>query len=334
MPTTAESQVTLAHYQAATHHWAHAEQIRWTLLYNYLMASTILLLAWATIFASQDSAPSKHHILLALAASGGALSALWVALGARATSFVRIYAASGEAIEGTFAAPAAYDSRILAPFAAAARHRTTATGVASLVPSHLVLWAVPQLFLLLYLGLAYVSAGGVLAPGRQVSSWSTVVVLLLYLAFAIISFSRLSHRGTASYNQLIVGAGALIEQDRRILLIKRSHPPFAGLWGLPGGHVGASEDPERAAIREVQEEIGLTVTSRGLVGAYFFDDHPRGAGVFLVYRCERADQGPTVIGSEASEARYFLARDAPEDLAGGGHRGAIRAWLERSSPDA
>ena len=39
-------------YQAAVQHWSHAEQVRWTLLYNYLMASTILLLAWATVFAS------------------------------------------------------------------------------------------------------------------------------------------------------------------------------------------------------------------------------------------------------------------------------------------
>jgi hypothetical protein len=40
-------------YQAASEQWAHAEQIRWTLLYNYLTASMILLLAWTTVFAAK-----------------------------------------------------------------------------------------------------------------------------------------------------------------------------------------------------------------------------------------------------------------------------------------
>jgi len=76
-------------YQTASQQWAHAEQIRWTLLYNYLMASTIPLLAWSAVFASADDSSEKAVVLVLLAVGGTALSALWVALGLRATGFVR-----------------------------------------------------------------------------------------------------------------------------------------------------------------------------------------------------------------------------------------------------
>ena len=88
-PTRSPSDSQAVVYQVASQHWAHAEQIRWTLLYNYLMASTILLLAWATVFASSVNA--RRLVLLALSVAGVVLSSVWVALGARATSFVRAY---------------------------------------------------------------------------------------------------------------------------------------------------------------------------------------------------------------------------------------------------
>jgi hypothetical protein len=75
MTNAGEDATQVSVYQAASQHWAHAEQIRWTLLYNYLMASTILLLAWATIFGAQSSGQVRHSILAALAAAGAGLSA-------------------------------------------------------------------------------------------------------------------------------------------------------------------------------------------------------------------------------------------------------------------
>jgi ADP-ribose pyrophosphatase YjhB (NUDIX family) len=129
------------------------------------------------------------------------------------------------------------------------------------------------------------------------------------------------------YEQLIVGAGALLEANYRLLLICRAHDPFKGLWGLPAGHVEADEPPEAAAIREAEEETGIKVSSKGLFGAYFFDDHPKGCGIFLVYRC-------CVLGgnlSETAEAKnptFFPRAALPEQLAGGGHSKAILSWKD------
>ncbi len=47
------------------------------------------------------------------------------------------------------------------------------------------------------------------------------------------------------------------ERRRSVLLIKRSFPPGAGKWALPGGFIDQGEAPADAALREAQEEAGL-----------------------------------------------------------------------------
>jgi len=71
----------------------------------------------------------------------------------------------------------------------------------------------------------------------------------------------------ASENTLVrAGVGVIIEDSqRRILLEKRSD---CGLWGLPGGRIEPGEAIAQTAIREVQEETGLTVKITQLLGVY------------------------------------------------------------------
>jgi 8-oxo-dGTP diphosphatase len=58
---------------------------------------------------------------------------------------------------------------------------------------------------------------------------------------------------------VIVVAGVLIS-DASVLVAQRDRPPeLAGLWELPGGKVAAGESDEAALIRELQEELGVTV---------------------------------------------------------------------------
>lgn len=53
-------------------------------------------------------------------------------------------------------------------------------------------------------------------------------------------------------------AGAVIEKDGKVLLVKRNHEPFKDYWCLPGGHIDFGETAEQAIIREVKEETGLS----------------------------------------------------------------------------
>jgi 8-oxo-dGTP diphosphatase len=57
---------------------------------------------------------------------------------------------------------------------------------------------------------------------------------------------------------VIAASVALVRRDD-VLLIQRNRPPSEGLWTLPGGRLEPGETIEACAVREVKEELGLTV---------------------------------------------------------------------------
>ena len=59
---------------------------------------------------------------------------------------------------------------------------------------------------------------------------------------------------------LLVAAAALIDVDNRVLIAQRpTGKSMAGLWEFPGGKVGDGETPEAALVRELAEELSITV---------------------------------------------------------------------------
>jgi 8-oxo-dGTP diphosphatase len=64
-----------------------------------------------------------------------------------------------------------------------------------------------------------------------------------------------------SLKTVLVAACALIDADGRVLLAERpAGKPMAGLWEFPGGKVEPNERPEDTLIRELKEELGITVS--------------------------------------------------------------------------
>jgi 8-oxo-dGTP diphosphatase len=58
----------------------------------------------------------------------------------------------------------------------------------------------------------------------------------------------------------LVVACALIDADRRVLIAQRPEgKSMAGLWEFPGGKIESGERPEQTLIRELSEELGITV---------------------------------------------------------------------------
>jgi 8-oxo-dGTP diphosphatase len=66
-------------------------------------------------------------------------------------------------------------------------------------------------------------------------------------------------------DQPVVGVGAVVLSEGKILLEKRKNEPGRGKWSIPGGLVDLRESPEQAVIREVLEETCLEVEAPRLV---------------------------------------------------------------------
>lgn len=120
----------------------------------------------------------------------------------------------------------------------------------------------------------------------------------------------------------------LVTSRGKVLLARRDIEPFEGCWGLPGGYVESDESPASAARREAREEVGIEASIHAIAGVYFFDDDPRGNGILIVYECSA--EGEPRAAAETSGVAYFGPGDVPADLAGAGHREAIRDWVSRA----
>jgi len=69
---------------------------------------------------------------------------------------------------------------------------------------------------------------------------------------------------------VLVAACALIDTDGRVLIAQRPEgKPMAGLWEFPGGKVEQGELPEQTLIRELKEELGITVNEACLAPLTF-----------------------------------------------------------------
>jgi len=72
---------------------------------------------------------------------------------------------------------------------------------------------------------------------------------------------------------ILVAACALIDPDKRVLLAQRPEgKSMAGLWEFPGGKVEPGERPEDTVIREMNEELGVTI-KEACLAPFVFASH-------------------------------------------------------------
>jgi ADP-ribose pyrophosphatase YjhB (NUDIX family) len=120
----------------------------------------------------------------------------------------------------------------------------------------------------------------------------------------------------------------LVQQEGKILLVRRTMKPESGKWSIPAGYLDHGEDPEETAVRETLEETNLQVEISGLLDVYHNPPQEGGASIFILYRA-RLLGGQLQAGDDADDARFFTLDQLPE-LAFASTRAAIRLLTERS----
>jgi len=123
--------------------------------------------------------------------------------------------------------------------------------------------------------------------------------------------------------QPLVGVGAVIVEDGRVLLIKRGKAPLLGEWSIPGGMLELGETLRQGAEREALEETGLTVRATELLGVFdrivpdsiVPDAAKPGEMKRLLYHyvlidflCQRIS-GDALAAGDAADAGWFSAEE-------------------------
>ncbi len=87
--------------------------------------------------------------------------------------------------------------------------------------------------------------------------------------------------------KLVVAALIGNERGEVLLTQRREDQDLPLFWELPGGKIEPGESPSDALRREIQEELGVTVTV-GRIWDVLHHRYPRYDVTMLVYRCELA----------------------------------------------
>jgi mutator protein MutT len=113
----------------------------------------------------------------------------------------------------------------------------------------------------------------------------------------------------------LVGVGAVVVSDSKVLLVKRGHEPAKGLWSIPGGLIELGETAEAAVRREVKEETGVDVEVERLldvVDNIVYDDQGRIQFHYvLVEFVARPIAAVAKPSSDASDVRWVRFLDLP-----------------------
>jgi ADP-ribose pyrophosphatase YjhB (NUDIX family) len=136
-------------------------------------------------------------------------------------------------------------------------------------------------------------------------------------------------RGREYPDRPIVGVGAVILQDGKVVLIRRRYEPLAGQWSLPGGTLELGETLEAGTAREMLEETGLVVEVGPVIEVFdriMLDEARRVRYHFVLvdYLCWPVS-GDLRAGSDVDAAALV----GPEDLPAYGLTKKASAVIER-----
>lgn len=108
--------------------------------------------------------------------------------------------------------------------------------------------------------------------------------------------------------QPLIGLGAIVWKEGRVLMVQRGRPPRAGIWSLPGGLQLLGETVADGIRREIAEEAGIEIDLLGLVEV--IDSVHRDADGRVLYHytiidyAARWTAGEAVAGDDAAAVAW------------------------------
>ena len=120
--------------------------------------------------------------------------------------------------------------------------------------------------------------------------------------------------GFVAYANAAATACAICLDERgRLLLGRRAHEPYRGLWDIPGGFLAEYEHPLDCLRRELREETGLDVEPDEFVGAWIdrYGPGERDRATLNLYWTARVVGGEARAEDDVSELGWFELDDLP-----------------------
>jgi len=127
----------------------------------------------------------------------------------------------------------------------------------------------------------------------------------------------------------VVGVGAVVIHEGRVLLVKRGQAPFEGMWCIPGGKVHFGETLQQAAEREILEETGIIIKAGDPVYAFDTMDIGNGEPTFHYVVVDLAADyisGDPLARDDALEVAWFDKDEIDQEKVQELTRNFLKRW--------
>ena len=123
-----------------------------------------------------------------------------------------------------------------------------------------------------------------------------------------------------------IAVDPLIIKGNKIVLLKRALTPFKGMLEFPGGMVEYDETVEHAVVREAEEETGLKIKVKDILGVYSEKSRdPRFHAVTVAFIVEPV--GGKLRGSFEGEPAWYDIDEVKSKKLGFGHAKILRDYI-------